>query len=102
MDVVCVECGRHFQGMRSTAKYCSDRCRTIAHRKRHAPPGPARRRPLAPQFYRPSHAVNNAAHRLHTLAQDDRVPANRQNLRYYAQEIRRAIELLEEVEKLLA
>lgn len=31
MITVCAFCGKHFQARRSTAKYCSDKCRKRAH-----------------------------------------------------------------------
>ena len=34
MDVECAICGKEFEAKRSTAKYCSDRCRQLAKRRR--------------------------------------------------------------------
>ena len=34
MEMACYECGEVFEAKRDTARYCSTRCRTRAHRKR--------------------------------------------------------------------
>ncbi|MFB2571381.1 hypothetical protein [Micrococcus sp. IITD107] len=34
MEVACAECHEPFEAKRSTARYCSDRCRVRAHRKK--------------------------------------------------------------------
>src|SRR5690242_13088527 len=47
MQAVCEECGEAFEAKRSTAKYCSTRCRTRATRRR-AEGRPAPAAPAAP------------------------------------------------------
>jgi len=40
MKKQCIQCGTYFEPKRKTAKYCSNSCRTMAHRKRHDLPEP--------------------------------------------------------------
>lgn len=82
MELKCDTCGRVFTGRRD-ARYCSGQCRTGAYRQRHglAAVKPLRRTPLPESFDRVAWDLLQRSERLARLAEDDRMPRNREVIR---------------------
>lgn len=98
MDLACDGCGKEFTPARSDAQYCSGACRTRAYRDRHGRRGaPRKRRPLPEAFDAVLWDLTKRSESLARLAEDDRLPRNREKLSYRSyHELGRIIERLEQ------
>jgi len=101
MPLICNTCGAEFTG-RADARYCSGRCRTEAHRRRHAAQGgqrqPRNRRPLPDAFWTTVYDLDKKAAALERLTEDDRFPRNREVVgRRSYHDLRRTVESLQRV-----
>lgn len=79
MEVSCNECGRTYTASRSDSRYCSNKCRTAAHRQRTNPDQRNRpRTPLRQQSSRAGLDLHRLAARVERILDDDRLSRNRE------------------------